>query len=186
MESLAESLAEPQRYSYFEELINNQENPEATILELFAFGNINHYYKYQQQYPQLDEALLNKLIQLTIWERLSENEGSSIAMAAILDDGMTKAVENSQDIESHIINMVDNGIVNVRIDDETQTIQVLDILQVRDVYDEGFYDLKVLKNEDITPILKYRQDLSQWLNTNVQTAYKSYDEEMTRKRKANN
>lgn len=164
-------------------------------VELFAFGNYPHYVKYQPHFIDLDKTLLLKLIKLTILAMCSENEGKVILVEDMEREyGLESAIHHytqvansstevgqyqfSNDchlLESILFSMIDDSLINIKIDDTCKLIRVVKSFKLRDSYNRNDVKLLVLKEEDIprNAGTSYAK-LEKWLNENVKPAQTEY------------
>lgn len=185
IESIEQLLIEPNRFNYFEELIKlsqqsseitepptnhdtNQEiNKYLNTIELFAFGDMSHYHRYNDQYITLNNQQLIKLIKLTIWDTLSKHDGGEVNYQHIIDseylrDGIEQLGDNySMDM---LLLEMNQESVSIVIDEQQEMIQVKEILKMRDLFDGQMYELRVLSPTDIQSIEACKNELEEWLN----------------------
>lgn len=88
-------LKEPGKYSFFVDLIQLIDSGDDFVintLELFAFGNISDYFKYQQ-FKQLDLDYVEQLLKLSIFDILSEHDGKVLRMEDLYTPDILKVLQ---------------------------------------------------------------------------------------------
>lgn len=189
IESIENSLVEAYRINYFQQLLEFSTNAGDTeelhqymnTLELFAFGDLASYQKYNDKYITLTNQQVHKLLQLTVWDVLSRYDGGELQ---ILDLSNNEAIRETieqlgeytncdQFIEALLLEM-NQELVSVVIDQQLGAIQVKEMVKLRDVFDSQLYTLRVLKSEDIGTLEDYKRELGRWLAGNIKSIPETY------------
>lgn len=173
-------------YSYLSHLIKlneSESNQEITnTVELFTFGNLHDYYQYKDQFISLNKSQLTHLLKLSLWDRLSENDGKEFNYNELFDVSIHRALEEINEDEFFIeLTLLDmRNAIDFRIDQENNKLIVNKVLFLRDVYDERLYKMKILHKKSIED---YKKELIDW-HEKIKSTVKDYSEpERTRKRK---
>ncbi|WPK25110.1 hypothetical protein PUMCH_002413 [Australozyma saopauloensis] len=166
-------LAQPRLYNYssYLELLPGVDQKEANTLELFSFGDIEHYLKYTDQYLSLDNVLIRKLISLSILSIVSRNVGNEIPLKSILTE--LHYVPSIEDLEDLLIQMIDMECFHATIDQKKGTVYVQQMLVLRDAFNlETHALLRVLTEEDIEhrSVAWARRVLQSWMDAKISPA----------------
>lgn len=178
-------------YNFGELLINpaNLDPQLVNTIELFAYGDYSHYVKYKSQYTLLNEKQLVKLIKLTLISLANDFEGHSVEIQRILlenqletaikqyvsmrrasvHDGLLQGNETMANaLERIIIDMKYHGMIDMKIDQAGQKVNIIKALLLRDSYDDES-KLRVLTEDDVANRLTKRamEGLQQWLDTKI-------------------
>lgn len=184
-------LEDDTTYNFGEILANsNSLDPQlVNTVELFAYGNYGLYEKYRSQYHQLTKKQLLKLIKLSIISLANDFEGYSVNIDQVLhdqklesgilqylsmtsgafDDEILQVNETSVDgLERIIIDMKYHGLVDVKIDQLGQKLNIVKAIVLRDSYDDES-KLRVLTGEDVANRLTGRAiaSLQEWLEGTI-------------------
>lgn len=176
-------LVEPTKINYLKELIylsgqesTNSEPQEQeqdvkllNTLELFTFGDYDDYIKYKENFIELNELMMIKLIKLTI---ISINI-DFINQIISFDKIKQKYGINISEIYQIIIELNFQNLINIQIDDVHNVLIIKEKKILRDVYDDNDdkndgYKLRIL-NEDqdlgITKLVRLSKlKLQAWIN----------------------
>ena len=117
----------------------------ANTVELFTFGDWNHYGRYKSRYIELDDELSAKLVDLTLVSMSNQYDNDVIS----LDD--VYAQFGIRDFDTNIIDLVDNNVIDVKIDWANKCLRFGTALTLRDSFDSTMYTLKVLSVDDVLP-----------------------------------
>lgn len=189
IESIENSLVEAYRINYFQQLLEFSTNAGDTeelhqymnTLELFAFGDLASYQKYNDKYITLTNQQVHKLLQLTVWDVLSRYDGGELQILDLANnETIRETIEQlgeytncDQFIEALLLEM-NQELVSVVIDQQLGTIQVKEMVKLRDVFDSQLYTLRVLKPEDIGTLEDYKRELGRWLAGNIKSIPETY------------
>lgn len=175
MFDILQLLRDPSHYNYLVYLqkvplsLELSENDQKLIntLELFAYGDYKHYEKYRPHYVELDRTLLEKLVKLTVVSLAMDHENLSISRSVLVAElggalrvlarmsasGTPEEAEGTEEIElaleEVLIAMVDDNIVNVKVDDVKETLEFGNVVTFRDSYSSQYGKLRVLTEDDI-------------------------------------
>ncbi|EGV66702.1 hypothetical protein CANTEDRAFT_112439 [Yamadazyma tenuis ATCC 10573] len=196
--SLTRALSDKNVYNYFTTLcqlpVEETSDPQIikllNTLELFAFGNIRHYWQYRANFIDLTREQAIKLVKLSIWDVLSQVAGGTIAMDTITKDpglvGALTQIDGHKDVELALevllLEMCGESVRTV-IDEVNGTITVVEVTKYRDVYDSRLYGLKVLQPQDIRSLTYHKQQLEQWLGTSVWQVQAEYGKVVEKSKK---
>lgn len=162
-----ELLLKPGLYHYASYLSQdiNDSNLQNT-LELFAYGDFKHYIMYREQYIQLDESCIEKLSHLSLFTYLGKNVGNTVSLSDILYD--VAFTDSFQVLEDTLMLLVDQECINVKINQNNNTLLVQEVFVLRDAY-SGKIPLRVLSKEDIRfkSVDWARKVLRAWLDDKI-------------------
>lgn len=177
------------RFTYLEELINiSTSNENLNTLELFTFGTIDDYYTYHNQYNKLSSKQIVHLIELTLWNLISVKDGADLKFSSIWSKGLEQALKELNELDQRwfieaLLIQMNGDSIDIRIDQENDRIQVIDILKLRDIYDASLYSARVLDTSHIMSIDDCKIELNHWL-TNIRKVTQEYSPDArSRKRK---
>lgn len=142
-EAIYEQLRDETKYNYLYELVQlDDSHPLKKTVELITFGDYKLYQKYQDQ-AELDQELLGKLVELTLISISNEYDNGTITLAQVEEEyGISQ-------LDEHIIKLVDNKIIDVKIDQANDCLIFGNVITLRDCYDKEMYTLTLLTEEDI-------------------------------------
>ncbi|CAK7901401.1 hypothetical protein CAAN1_06S03972 [[Candida] anglica] len=155
-------------------------------IELFAFGNYSHYLKYKSKFLELEKELLLKLIKLTILSMTADHEGKTISLdemeskyqlqTAIEHYGSLTSAMECHLLESIFFSMVDDCLIDVKLDDWGSRVNVMKTIHLRDCYNSEDIQLVVLTEEDIprNAGTSYAK-LEKWLEMNIMPIQKEFE-----------
>lgn len=169
-------------------------NDIMNTLELFAYGDYQHFLQYEQYYISLDKKLLLKLIQLTILT-IAGNEGQTLKIDQILKDyKLDRAIEHYGEIiqediskelffENIIIDMVDESLIEIKFDEIDESIIISRAYVIRDAYDPSYVSLRVLTESDIASknLANALENLQKWFDKQIKPTKVDLDNQLTRK-----
>lgn len=155
--------------------------PLINTLELFTYGDYKHYEKYRAHYVELDTKLTEKLLRLTILSLAMEYENLSVSRDLVVDELkgalMTLTTNNNSGtsydteltLESILMAMVDENIVNVKVDDVQETLEFGNVVKLRDSYSSRYGNLRILTEDDVASrsLDNARQKLELWMETRL-------------------
>jgi hypothetical protein len=146
-------LGDPDRVNYKPYLACDGSEQEKNTIELFAFGDYRHYQKYRENYIDLDPESWLKLIKLTALTNASKYEGTTVlqeefcreiaAALAIFQQKTNRAMH----VDQLFIELVDQGWVELKLDDALKSVRVENVLALRDAYCGE--ELRVLHRDDV-------------------------------------
>lgn len=146
--------------------------------ELFAFGDWRHYLKYQAKFIHLPSEGVRKLAKLTLISCCNENEGSVLPTKDLvhsLDLALRELTAGDQEeaLETLLISMVDEGLIDARIDERRKEVHFLTSHVQRDAYNPSTCELRVLDEHTDIPkrsVSLARAALKQWLDQQITPA----------------
>lgn len=153
-------------------------------VELFAFGDLSHYVKYQEKFIQLPPEALRKLAKLTIISFCNENEGGTVpfdvlleALKPALPDVSSKDCQEI--LENVLISMIDEKLIAAQIDERSQRVEFVNSNIRRDAYNSSTYVLRVLDEQHDIPkrsVTTARNILQRWLDEQIVPARQQLQE----------
>lgn len=173
-------------------------------LELFTFGNYYLYNKYSNNYIQLQDDAALKLLELSIISYVTMHENSTVPIGSFFDNelginlGVNRLNLSSDDpyvfLEKILISMVDKKLIEVMIDNESDSVIIRKTKIIRDAYNLQIVQLMVLLENDLSDINinNSKKHLEKWMNDQICSVKEdlgAYDEEdskqvpLSRKRK---
>lgn len=192
IKKITQVLRDPNRYNYFsfileiqKELNGSSENEQLSYalntLELFAFGDVKLYLKYELKVLELDSELLLKLINATIITIISNSEGQVIDIQQMmeewkLNEALSRYAEASQQtmplnilFDNVIINLIEKQLVDLSIDMVRRKLIVRKTGVIRDSFNPNWYTPRLLLPEDLQDcnIVNSLAYLKEWLSKNV-------------------
>lgn len=176
---IRESFRDEQTYNYrqaLEQAYNEANQLKTTTghekiintLELFSYGNISMYETNPHPFLELDYQEKRKLTELSILSVLNRNVGNEIGLEYLLST-LVPEISTCDQLEAHLMRMVDLGAIMVKIDEMREVVLVEDTLRLRDAYNKDKYSLRVLSTEDIedVSIQQAKINLKEWIDTKV-------------------
>lgn len=176
-------------------------------VELFAFGSWHHYIQYKDHFIQLPREGVTKLAKLTIISICNENEGGSVQITELLgalegalktrDENLETATQGGsmhgrvsnehqqtnfhvaeQALEELLSSMVDEKLIQARINERTHTVEFLASYIQRDAYNSTNTDLHVLTEGDIPKrsVSQARATLQKWVEQHIARAREQLQE----------
>lgn len=185
IEGILEHLFQEGEYNYrrlLEDLCcghkTKDENFQKTVntVELFSFGDYVHYLKYGDHCIELPVLGIRKLTKLTLISVFNSNEGRSISFDEVIRANcLEQALKQFGDASAHVhlqevlIEMVDEGSIQVQIDEASGSFVVSSSGVARDAYNDKTYSLQILQEADIASrsVSVAREKLKQWLVTKL-------------------
>lgn len=162
-QAVYQELIEPNKYNYFYELLQlNDSHPMKNVVELLTFGDYKTYEKYKNQL-ELNHELRQKLIELTLITISNDYDNSTVSRSTI------EQKYGINQFDDYIIKLVDNRIIDVKIDESQDCLVFGTALTLRDAYDSSLYQLKLLNEQDI-PTRSFNQavnTINDWYNTKL-------------------
>lgn len=163
-------------------LCDAKESPQVLLIvntiELFAFGNVTHYYKYRDSYVELPREGLRKLVLLTLISVCNDNEGLNVPIQTLMSLlepalGRISEITAEQALERILIHMNDQRLIQARIDQRNGCVEFMGSTIQRDAFNRDTYKLRVLdEQEDISnrSVTRARSILERWVNDYVAPA----------------
>lgn len=149
----------------------NFQNTVNTV-ELFAFGDYVHHLKYRSRYIDLPVQGIRKLTKITLISMFNANEGINLSYDEVIRVNclelalkqFSDASVNEQ-LQEMLIEMADEGSMQVQIDEASRTFVVTNLSVARDAYNDKTYTLRVLQEGDINSrsVSVAREKLAQWV-----------------------
>lgn len=157
-------LRDPNVFHYEAYLLENPNEDEVLLntIELFSLGDIKHYIRYKDNYLELDELCIDKLLKLSLLTVLGKNIGNSLKLNEIMAELVI--VNDEETLEDLIMSMVISNLIAVKINQNERSLQVEDVFVMRDAYNEDKVKLRVLLEEDVRgkSVKWARQILEAW------------------------
>ncbi|KAG7661308.1 uncharacterized protein J8A68_005200 [[Candida] subhashii] len=188
VDKIANVLYDRNNYSHFVDLLSinvsteesEQQQQDLNTCELFTFGTFKQYFKYEQKY-KLNLESAEKLAKISIIRLSNDYENETLPIEEILQDekyGLTTGLRllnelngSNDDIESAlyklVIELVFQGLVNMTIDEYSQSIIIGEVKLLLDSYDSKYYQLLVLEESADIPnrsLSVAHKNLNQWFN----------------------
>lgn len=176
-------------------------------VELFAFGSWLHYIQYEDRFIQLPPEGIRKLAKLTIISICNENEGGSVQISELLSElegalesqktGLKTATQGGsvhtgvsnehqqtdsngaqQALEELLSLMVDERLIEARINERSHTVKFLASHTQRDAYNSTNTELHVLTEKDIPKrsVSQAHAILQRWIEQHIARAREQLQE----------
>lgn len=175
--SLEDLLAEPGRYNFTDLLLDTHLNDaELNTVELFAFGKLDNYHP-SLRFISLTPTLTRKLIKIELLGLCNAYEDMEVTSVWIHDRllagiDLIEAESPLWRIESLIIELIQEGAIEAKIDEQNEKINFLNSHIYRDAFNPETYKLRVLKESDVEShnVEVARKSLLQWVENKVAPA----------------
>jgi hypothetical protein len=152
----------------------------ANTVELFTFGDWNHYGQYKSQYIELDNELTAKLIDLTLISISNRYDNDVISLEEVYSQF------GIRDFDTNIIDLVDNNVIDVKIDDANKCLRFGTALTLRDSFDSTMYTLKVLSLDDLPRSFQHASSqLQSWYNDKLAPVKQDLDTSLVKRAGSN-
>ncbi|KAK6463151.1 hypothetical protein DFJ63DRAFT_334708 [Scheffersomyces coipomensis] len=142
-------------HNYLPYLIIEEENSGDEVdsklintLELYSFGNFNHYLAYKDQFINISKRGIFKLVVLSMISFVNDFDGykSKIPIDSILTDEKYAIGKGlaliAFEFDELIISMINDKLIDVKIDDDG--LLLVKSIKLRDSYSKSLYKLRVL------------------------------------------
>lgn len=163
------SLGDDTTY-HFASQLDREPSRLANTIEVFAFGTYSTYLRHQDACVALDPSQVRKLIRLTVLLVVGQNTGHRVPFSHFLEEqqlghALSVLGQKNEDLERVLIDMKYEGLIDVKIDEVNETVEVLRAPVARDAYLPE-YPLKVMAEEEVlTSVPRAREYLLEWATT---------------------
>lgn len=157
---------------YFRKTVNT--------VEIFAFGDYIHYLKNSEACIALQSQGIRKLVKSTLVSVCNVNEGRQLSFDDVIEINSLEQALRQMGGDTHfhdilqdlLIEMANEGSIEIQIDDATSSFFVNRSYVARDAYNPNKYSLRVLHESDITSrsVPHARKLLLEWLSTKINPA----------------
>lgn len=183
---ILENLFQEGRYNYrrlLEDLTCGTKAENETLgrtvktVEIFSFGDYNHYLNYRKDCIDLPIQGIRKLIKITLLGIFNVYEGRCFNFQEVIKENcLEQALKQFGDaspyehLQEMLIEMADDGSIELQIDEANGSFIVSKCGVARDAYNPNTYTLRLLHEEDITlrSVVAARKNLQQWLSEKVE------------------